>query len=261
MTDPSRLHAKDDGEPVLAVLRVCDLLDVLQQAPEGLTLHAATQMTSMPKTSVFRYLTTLVEHGYVERDPHTSVYRLGHAFLPVSPRDIDVLTEHARDHLTELRQRFSETVNLGLLDGSRVLYLDVAKSPNSFLVVHDRGDREPLHATALGKALAARLSDDRIRELLTAEGMPRLTEHTITDLEAFLDEVHDVRVRGWALEDNETVLGSRSVAMAVPGDHLVAGLSISAPAARLTLEEAERMAHALGYHVARIAEEMEGRLG
>jgi IclR family acetate operon transcriptional repressor len=250
------MTGKVPPDQVFAVLRVCDLLDVLQQAPEGITLHAATLITQMPKTSVFRYLATLQERRYVERDPDTGVYRLGAAFLPVCSRDIDVLTERARGHLDQLREQFSETASLGLLDGNRILYLEVVESPKHLRVAHDRGEHEPVHATALGKALAAELADERVRELLAAEGMPPLTERTLTDPDRYLAELRAVRDRGWALEDGETQPGSRSVAVAVPGDHLLAGLSISAPAARLTLDKAERIASALGQHVTRIAAEL-----
>ncbi len=247
---------KNDDDPVLAVLRVCDLLDTLQEAPEGISLHAATQITRLPKTSVFRYLATLVERGYVEREPDNGLYRLGVAFMPIQPRAIDILTERVRGHLEQMRGEIGETASLGLLDGNRILYLDVIDSPNNLRVTHGRGQHDPLHATAMGKALAAELTDDRVRDILAAEGMPRLTENTLTDPEAFLDEIRDVRVRGWALDDSESVRGSRSVAKAVPGDRLVAGVSISAPAVRFSYEKAERVAEVLGDHVARIAEDL-----
>lgn len=257
MNDQPRPRKKHDDNPVLAVLRVCDLLDVLQETPEGISLHSATQITKLPKTSVFRYLATLAERGYVEREPDTGVYRLGAAFMPTQPRAIDVLTEHTRAHLVRLRGEFGETASLGLLEGNRILYLDVVDSPSELRVTHGRGQHAPVHATALGKALAAELADDHIRDILTAEGMPRLTEHTHTDPEAFLDDVRDVRVRGWALEDNEFRRGSRSIARAVPGDRFIAGLSLSAPAVRFTLEKAERAAQSMGDHVKRIMRELE----
>src|SRR5690349_8314484 len=86
---------------IRAVQRVCDLLDLLQREPEGVSLVRAAEVTQLPKSSVFRYLATLEARRYVERDDENSVYHIGLALLPLQARQLDVVTHRARPYLEE----------------------------------------------------------------------------------------------------------------------------------------------------------------
>src|SRR6188472_211643 len=103
------------GYYIRAVQRVCDILDLLQDA-DGVALPDVAGVTGLPKSSAFRYLVTLESRRYVERDPATGDYRIGLALLPLQGRQFDLLARRLRPALEELRDRFGETVNLGLLD-------------------------------------------------------------------------------------------------------------------------------------------------
>jgi IclR family acetate operon transcriptional repressor len=238
----------ESGYSIRAVQRVCDLLDLLQQEPDGITLVRAAEFTTLPKSSAFRYLATLEERRYVERDPETGAFRLGLALLPMQARQLDLLARRARPHLERLQAEFHETANLGLLDGHRVAYLDIVESTHAMRLAARPGDRDALHATALGKAIAAQLPVEQVRAILKAAGMPRHTERTITTQRAYLDALEDVRSAGYALDDGENEIGARCVAVAVPGSKPPLAISISAPAARLdhdrVLTVAERLKQA-----------------
>jgi IclR family acetate operon transcriptional repressor len=245
-------HGKPDYR-VRAVSRVCDLFDALQGAVDGVTIDSVVRSTGMSKPTLLRYLATLEARRYAERNPATGSYRLGGAFLPVRALHLDVLMQRARRHLEEVCAQLAETVTLGLLDGGHVIYLDVAESPSSLRVSQRRGEREPLHASALGKAIAAELADVRVRDLLEAGGMPRYTDRTITSPQRYLAELEEVRGRGWAVEDGEHEPGIGGVAVALPGDRFVAGLGVSAPADRLSPHRAENIADVLEHHVRALA--------
>jgi IclR family acetate operon transcriptional repressor len=107
------------------------------------------------------------------------------------------------------------------------------------------GDRNAIHSTALGKALAAQLPDDDVRRILAAEGMAAMTPRTITDEDAFLREVAGVRRRGFALDSGENEEGGGCVAVAVRGADVPAAISLSAPAGRLSAERIDEVAAAL----------------
>jgi IclR family acetate operon transcriptional repressor len=96
-----------------------------------------------------------------------------------------------------------ETVNLGVLGGEGVTYLDIVESPRSVRWEARAGGRDGIHSTALGKAIAAQLPGGRVRDILTVAGMPRKTTATITDLQQYLDELACVRERGWAFDGSE----------------------------------------------------------
>lgn len=230
-------HDGDGGAySIRAVCRVCDLLDLLQNEPGGTSLARAAQVTKLPKSSAFRYLATLESRRYVERDPTTGEYRLGLALLPVQAHQVELLCRRARPYLERLQQEFGETANLGLLDGSRVVYLDIVESLHTMRLAARPGDRDPLHATALGKAIAAQLPAERVRDILRREGMPRLTEHTLTTQRDYLTALEDVRATGYAVDDGENEIGARCVAAALPGGDPPLAISVSGPAARFKAE-------------------------
>lgn len=243
MAGPDSEPTGDGGAySIRAVQRVCDLLDALQQEPDGLSLVRAAEVTGLPKSSAFRYLATLEQRRYVERDEPTGGFRLGLAFLPLQARQLDVVTQRTRPHLEALQREFGETANLGLLDGGQVSYLDIVESPQAMRFAARRGDRDPLHSTALGKVLAAQLPPDQVRAIVKAEGMPRRTPATITSQRDLLAELERVRQAGYAVDDGENEVGARCVAVAVPGVSMPIAISVAGPAARLTEERVPAVA-------------------
>jgi IclR family acetate operon transcriptional repressor len=241
---------------IRAVHRVCEILDLLQQAPRGAALLDVAKATRLPKSSAFRYLATLERRRYVERDPVTGSYRTGSAFLPLRAHEPELLARRARPHMERLRDQLEETINLGMLEGNRVIYLEIVESHRSMRLAARRGDRDPLHATALGKAIAAHLPERRTRAILEAEGMARLTPRTLTTLDAYLAELAATRERGYALDDGEHEIDGRSVAVPVLSSNLPAAISYSAPATRFPVERAGEVAAVLREIAADLAGEL-----
>jgi IclR family acetate operon transcriptional repressor len=242
---------------VRAVQRVLDILDLLQDSPQGASLGDIALAAGLPKSSTFRYLATLEVRRYVGRDPTSGNYRLGLALLPLHTRHLQALTARARPYLEELRDRFQETINLGALDGNRVVYLEILESPKAMRLAARPGDRHPIHSTALGKALAAQLPQQEVHRILAAEGMAKLTPRTITDREEFVKVLGHVRRSGFAVDNGENEDGGRCVAVAIPGGHLRLAISLSAPAVRFSLSGVE----AVGAELIRAAHRFAGELG
>jgi IclR family transcriptional regulator, acetate operon repressor len=241
---------------VRAAERVLDILDVLQGAAGGVTLGELARAAKLPKSSAFRYLTTLEARGYVVRDDGEA-YRLGLALQRLRPRDLALLAAAARPHLEELSDRFGETTNLGVLDSTRVAYLEVVESPRAVRFAARRGGRDPIHSSALGKAIAANLHDEEVRRILAVEGMPARTAHTITDPERFLHELEAVRARGHATDHGENEEGGSCVGVFLAGCRLPTALSLSAPTARLQAEQIGEVAAALRRAARLVADEAE----
>lgn len=257
-SDRSRREArKAETYEVRAVARALDILDLLHATQGGASLAEVARATRLPRSSAFRYLATLQARGYVERDGAEGRYRLGLALPGLRARHLEALAARARPYLEELRDRFHETINLAVLDGGRVAYLEIVESPLAMRFAARRGDRDPLHSTALGKVLAAQLGDDQVRRILAAEGMPQLTSRTITDPDGFLQEIEEVRSRGFAIDNGENEEGGRCVGVPVVGSRVPAAISLSAPAMRFSLERAEEVARELRRAATRLAAELE----
>lgn len=243
--DETTTTGEERDYTVRAVERVCSILNLLQNSIDGVSLIEVGQATELPKSSAFRYLWTLEAHRYVERDEHTGLYRLGLGFVGMQSRHLEVLRERARPWLEELRDEFEETTNLGILDGDHVIYVDIVESRHKVRSAAARGDRDPLHSTALGKAIASQLPDARVRDLLQRTGMERHSDNTITSIDAYMDELAKVRRLGYALDNGENAPDGRCIAAPLLGTHLPAAVSISAPAARFTLKAVEKAAKRL----------------
>jgi IclR family acetate operon transcriptional repressor len=247
----------DGTYSVRAVERALDVLDAVQEAIYGLTLAELAEIADLPKSSVFRYLSTLEGRGYVERDDDAR-FRVGRQMLAARSQKHERLVEIARPHLEALRDRFQETVNLGTLDGTRIAYLQVVESPATMRSAPRPGTREYIHSTALGKAIAANwLEDKQVIRILELEGMPKLTLRTIDDRSAFLAELGETRSRRFAIDDSENEDGGRCVAVPLQIDGAKAAISLSAPAFRLAPEQMEPVAAALMRAAQNIVRELE----
>ena len=218
--------------PIRSVDRVCDILDALANSQSGVTLTAVAEAVSLPKSSAFRYLSALEARHYVERDPESVTYRLGPAFRPQYSHRVSRLIEFARPELERLRDSHGESTNLGILDGTMVVHSVVCESRHTMRLAARVGDREHVHATALGKAMCAQLPPERVRSILDAAGMPALTSAAITDPDAFRRELDRVRDQGYAVDDEENQPDGRCVAVSIPRLPFPAGISVSAPASR-----------------------------
>lgn len=228
-----------------SVERVISILNVLQESPETMSLVEISRAVDLAKASTFRYLWTLEKNRYVERDQNSGQYRLGVGFVGMQSRNVEVLRSRAKPWLEKLRDEIEETANLGVLEGYTVIYLDAAESRRGVRMARSRGSRDALHCTALGKAIAARLPEGQVREILDHVEMTANTAKTITKVDDYLAELAKVRERGYAIDDGENEVDGRCVAVAIPDENLHAALSISGPASRFSLDDAKKVAKRL----------------
>jgi len=217
--------------PIRAVDRVCDLLDTLRAAAGPLTLTEVAEAIGLPKSSTLRYLASLEARRYVLRSGDT--YQLGSAFQPVHDEYLERVREAALPHLLRLRDHFGETVNLGALAGDEVVHVEVVESTQSVRLAASRGDRAPLHSTAIGKVLAGTLDPSRLDSLLKRP-LQRVTGNTVVDPTALRAELARVVEQGYGFDDCENQPDGRCVAIPLPGLAVPMALSVSAPSSRLS---------------------------
>lgn len=241
---------------IRAVDRVCDILDVLANADGGATLPEVAAATGVPKSTTFRYLSALEVRRYVERDPEGTSFQLGIAFRPQRTHAIERLTEVSQGPLERLRDDLSETVNLGVLDGVSIVHTAVYESPHMMRLAARVGDRGYLHSTALGKTICSALTPHRVTEMLKSQGMPQLTEKTITTTDAFLQELQEVAEAGYGLDNEENQLFGRCIATRIPDIGIPAGISVSAPLSRFPEHAIPEIAGKLQACAAEIAAHM-----
>ncbi len=202
---------------------------------ELLGLREVTQNTGIPKSTVFRILSTLVDLGYVTREPNRS-YRINPRLgrLVNDGAASEVLRRLARPLMLELRDTYGETVNLGVQQFDKVTYLEVVPSEFALRLQESRGASVPVHASALGKAILAFSPQREVEALVRGQKLESVTEHTISDSDAFLAELKRVRNAGVAFDRGEGSMLAICIGAPIldTNGNAIAAMSISGPASR-----------------------------
>jgi DNA-binding IclR family transcriptional regulator len=213
--------------------RVFAILEAFSTGEPELSLAELTVRTKIPKPSAYRITKEMAEHGLLERSP--AGFRLGIRLwelgeLVSGQRE---LRDAALPYLEEVYEHTHEVVNLGVLNGTDVLYYAKIVGHKGMVLPTRVGGRWPAHASALGKAMLAFGPQHVLRRLL-ASGLPRLTPYTITDPRRLLRQLEEVRREGIAFEYEESALGVTCLAAPIFTEgQLTAALSVTGPILRL----------------------------
>ncbi|MFF1656504.1 IclR family transcriptional regulator [Streptomyces sp. NPDC058255] len=197
---------------------------------------------SVPRSSMYQLLQTLVDCGWVRSDTTGSLYGIGiRALLTgTSYLDSDRYVRMVRPYLDEASDTLGETIHLARLDGSDVVYLATRESHEYPRTLSRVGRRVPAHAGALGKALLAERPDDELP--LPPAPFTALTENTHTDRVTLLADLAGVRARGYSLDREETVPGIAGFGFALRyATPATDAISCSVPVNRLTADHGARI--------------------
>ena len=204
---------------------------------EALSFQDVAASVPFAKTTVHRILYSLQKLGYLERDSAQAGYRLGPKFFELTEPAVHFrrLQSVATSVMTELLVRFSENVNLGVLDDSQVAYISVLQSPSALRVAAFPGQRNPVHSTAVGKAILAFLPEDEAASIIDRRPLIKMTPKTITQRSHFSQHLASVREQGVAFDLAENVEGVICVGAPIfdQRGRVVAGISMSGPATRM----------------------------
>ena len=217
---------------IQSLARGLKILDLLGDSDEGASITELAEILRVDKGSASRLMSTLVKHGYAEKDPTSRRYTLGPQVVSLSRRLLTrmPLREAARPALQQLMERTGECAHLAILARGKALYLDQVESPATLRVNVQVGQMAPLHCTALGKIL---LAFGGVEFPPTLESF---TLKTITDPNELREHLENVRQQGFAVDDEEFDPGIRCIAVPVYNYHnkMAAAMGISGPSTRLT---------------------------
>lgn len=208
-----------------------------------MTLSDIAKAADLDRSATQRVVHTLEALGYLFRVPETRTYGLTTKVLQFSYNYIraNELVDKASPYLLDISRRVGETTNLQELDGHEIVF--VARFPGQHLVNIDIvvGARLPAMFTASGIAILSRLPEPRVREILASTSLEPMTPYTLTDERKLLDRIALTARRGYAIVENETVMGDISVAAPITDHdgHAVAAINISVPTSRWSRERVE----------------------
>lgn len=226
--------AGEDFRPVKSAARVLEVLEALATAGP-LNLRDLAAHLQVPKSSMHALLRTMQWRGWLETDATGTLYGLGVRSLLAGSAyvDSDVVVRQTVPVLDHLAQQTGETVHLGRLEGSDVVYLAKRESSHPLRLFSSVGRRLPAHSVALGKALLAEMPPDAALACLPPQ-LQAMTPHTITDPLRLLDDLDQVRRVGYAIDAEESASGLLCFAVALRQRSATRdAISISVPVARL----------------------------
>ncbi len=245
-----------------SLLKGLRILEVLASREQAMTLSEISQHLKINKTSVFRFLNALVQSRYVVVDRHTKRYSLGFKALDLGFHMLSSLDlpRIAEPHLVQLSRSCGEAANLGVLDGTEVVFVGRVAANHPLAANFPIGTRMPVHCTSMGKAMLAHLPWETATHLLALSNLNRVTENTLTTLAQLEAEMVRIRAQGYAVNDQEAVRGLRSVAAPIlRGFGDVAGaVNVSAPVIRVSIKHLTELFVPM---VMQTAREISGRLG
>lgn len=215
--------------------RAFRVLQVFTPRDSRLSLAELSRRTGLPKGTLHRMTGQLIEVGALERVDDR--YQLGLRLFEIArmvPLQLR-LREVTLPFMEDLYEATHETVHLGVLRDTDVVYLERIAGHRQVYCPTRVGGRMPAHCTSLGKALLA-FSKPDVLERVIEGGLAALSPHTVTAPKVLRRQIEQVRLDGVAFDQEEAVRGVVCVGAPVLYHHeVVAALSVTGPRARVNL--------------------------
>lgn len=233
---PAHRPDRDPGR-LSSVSTAIRLMKAFSEEQFEIGISDMAKRLGVAKSTVHRLAVTLVAEGLLEQNPDTGKYRLGIALFRLGSlvrRRMDVFNE-AKPLLRELREKVNETVHLAVLDGSDIMYVYNHESGQAIRMRSDIGVRKPAYCTAEGQAILA-FENNEVVDRIIGNGLAQRTPQTITDPAQLKKVLQDIRLRGCAVEDEESEVGMRCIAAPLRDDsgEVVAAIGVGGPVSRLS---------------------------
>lgn len=229
---------KEDKDQYLmsSVYNTLEVLDFLSHHEE-MGVAEISKALGLGKASVFRMLYTLEKKNYVYKTSDAK-YRLGIKFAHYGTIVLEKLNliSLIKPYLEKLRDKYNETVHLGIVDDDlNVIFIAKESSTSTIQMTSRVGSKMPFYATATGKAIIAYKLDEEMEKKIRLHNLVKFTETTVTDHDEFIELLKQVKNQGFGedLEESEVGLTCFAVPVRDISGNVIAGISMSGPTARM----------------------------
>ncbi len=243
------------------VVKTLKVVQALSSSPRGLTRAELVDVTGFTESIIFRILYTMLDYGMILKDPSDSRYTVSKKFISIAYDAIgeDNIILCARDAMTSIRDKFIETVMLGILSDKDVIMIDQLYGKNFFSFTGKVGLKCPLHTSAPAKAILAFMPEGEVEELLRGYKFKSYTKNSIKDKKSLLAELAQVRKNGYAVDCQEYLNGANCVGVPIFDyqSYPVAAIWLTGPSDRLP----EKSFAEIGAYMKKLAKEVSLKLG
>ena len=208
---------KKYGAP--SVKKAFAILNAIASSRQGLGVSELAKKLKMAKSTVHGMTSALEELGAVMRHPRTKKYKLGFTLLEIGRSaysQIDLKTA-ARPVTEDLMEKTRTSIFLGILNWDHVTILDIVEARQDLNITAPVGSTIPLFAGAVGKVFLASMEEEQAAKIIDSKGLPRFTDNSIVDAGLYRQELKQVRDNGYAVDDEEYIMGVRAVASPLMG--------------------------------------------
>ncbi len=222
------------------------ILNLLCQNTQPMRLSDISRELNMPKSTLLPILQTMVHQQYIRKD-EADRYCPGYALLDLgaAARSVYSESDHIRENLKALVEKFSETCYFGVPENGYVRYVEKIDSPQPLRMLTAIGHRLPAYATGIGKALLLDKTKEELTGMYPQKPDP-LTKNTITDMELLYQQLQKARQLGYTWEVEESTEHIRCFAVPVRKNGEIAGaVSIAIPVFRYQKEQENSIIKAL----------------
>jgi DNA-binding IclR family transcriptional regulator len=221
---------------VASVAKAFSVLEAFGGSRRYLSHAEISTLTGLDKSAAQRFANTLLQLGYLRKDPITRAFGLTPKALALGLSYLRAggVAEPAAPFLREAARESDETVNLTQLDGTDIVY--IGRIPSRHIISADLlvGTRYPAWCTAMGHAMLAHIDEEQARDILVRSNRIPYTAHTVTDLEQILAVIREARQAGFSFVADQIYLGDFTVAAPIfgPSHEPIAALGITGLASR-----------------------------
>lgn len=229
-----------------SVFRTFEILEYLAESNGWVGLREIARDLDLTPPTAHRFLASLNDLGYIQQNPTNSRYRLSLKIAWLASKVLNriQLVQIARPYMTHLTSLSNETSHLAILEDSEIVYLAKVDGNQAIRMQSRTGMRTHVHSTAVGKAILAFLPEEQRKEVLERIQLNSRTNKTITNKEALLTQLEEVRSRGYSVDDEENEMGIRCVGAPI-FDHVgrsVGAISLSGWTITMTRDRLPQLA-------------------
>ncbi|MCL1632889.1 IclR family transcriptional regulator [Sporolactobacillus sp. CPB3-1] len=222
------------------ILRAKQILDFLEHEDQPVNLQTIYTSLNTSKSTVLKILNTLCLVDYVSRDEETKRYTLGTKLIrygEAAKKSFSIISV-AEPYLIELNDKIGETVHLGAYNRERIIYIKKLNAKSRIILRSQVGHSVDLYCSAMGKAYLAEQSEEWVRAYLSRVQLEKKAKNTISNQEHLLQDLLQIREKGYAIDDQENEDDIYCVAVTLKHGRTVEGMiSISSPVFRLSEEK------------------------
>jgi len=223
--------------------RTAKILTAFGSAQRPLGINELAHAVNLAPSVTYRIVAALEQEGLLEQEPETKKYWISLTLLNIAsavPQQL-ALGRHAYRYMEHLNKISGETVNLGILRKTKILYLSKIDSNQLLRTTVSIGSTAEAHSTAIGKVVLAFQSEEEQAQYMSAASFERFGPNTIMTPNELFESLKNVRVEGISIDDEECSAGTLAIAAPIRdrNGRVVAGLAISGPRYRFELKQME----------------------